>query len=307
MWLHIPQNLSTSCPCAPESAGLTSDLDSLARMLAQSATWRGKSSAPRYWLGRLKTVGWMMHLSGLTLKPSMVSRGVESWIASLADTRASLLVYRENDRARQTPATSGQILPVLWLKFSPPSASSRTYQGIYLWDSRRSPRNLKTWATALRQESSRRQKSVRLMSARDCSYWRTPKHNTRAACTKETLDRRIADNLDITIHDQAVHLWPTVCASHYKGHSLQEVKKGNPKRRLHVEAVSHPTLTAIGNPSQITLNPQFTEWLMGLPIGWTDWPPLAMPYVQWQQQMRSQLCWAQSITEPEPEQMELEL
>lgn len=38
------------------------------------------------------------------------------------------------------------------------------------------------------------------------------------------------------------------------------------------------------------LNPQFVEWLMGLPIGWTGSGPAATAFCRWQQQSRS-ACW----------------
>lgn len=255
----------------------------------------------------------MMHLSGLTLQPSMVSRGVESWIASLAATRANHSAMQESDRARQTRATSGQILPVLWMKSSPPSASSRMYQDIYLWDSQRSPRHLKTWATALRQESSRQQKLVQAMNEKDCTYWRTPTVAQRSPVSPQNMLKRMERGFAVTLPDFEMmwkfQMWNTPLASS-KGASQVEIDAGNPRGRLECQEAIFSRLCSamieVGYTQSTTrANPSFREWLMGLPIGWTDWQRLAMPYAQWQQQMRSQLLWAQSIETEEPEQMEL--
>jgi hypothetical protein len=35
-----------------------------------------------------------------------------------------------------------------------------------------------------------------------------------------------------------------------------------------------------GQPSPMTLNPLFVEWLQGFPIGWTDLEPSATPSCQ---------------------------
>jgi hypothetical protein len=41
--------------------------------------------------------------------------------------------------------------------------------------------------------------------------------------------------------------------------------------------------------SYLPLNPRFTEWLMGWPIGWTDLEPVAMAYFHWLLRMRGEL------------------
>ena len=40
--------------------------------------------------------------------------------------------------------------------------------------------------------------------------------------------------------------------------------------------------------SQRTLNPQFTEWLMGWPTGWTELEPAATAWCLWWRRMRLQ-------------------
>lgn len=49
-----------------------------------------------------------------------------------------------------------------------------------------------------------------------------------------------------------------------------------------------PMNTTSGRQSQLTLNPLFTEWLMGWPIGWTEFEPVATAWSRWWQRMRSE-------------------
>ena len=44
-----------------------------------------------------------------------------------------------------------------------------------------------------------------------------------------------------------------------------------------------------GTESQITLNPRFTEWLMGWPIGWTEFELAETEWFHWLQRMRGEL------------------
>ena len=37
------------------------------------------------------------------------------------------------------------------------------------------------------------------------------------------------------------------------------------------------------------LNPAFVEWLMGWPLGWTDFAPVATEWSRWLRRMRSEL------------------
>jgi DNA (cytosine-5)-methyltransferase 1 len=47
-----------------------------------------------------------------------------------------------------------------------------------------------------------------------------------------------------------------------------------------------------GDPPSLStprLNPRFVEWLMGFPIGWTDFAASATEWSRWRQLMRSEL------------------
>jgi hypothetical protein len=109
--------------------------------------------------------------------------------------------------------------------------------------------------------------------------------------------------------------WPTVRTSSANGASAKEVEAGNPKQRLEVMITNWatpttrdwkdsananvPTNSLLGRQaprsmlngieSQITLNPRFTEWLMGWPIGWTEFELAETEWFHWLQRMRGEL------------------
>ncbi len=50
-----------------------------------------------------------------------------------------------------------------------------------------------------------------------------------------------------------------------------------------------PQIMKDGTESQITLNPRFTEWLMGWPVGWTEFELAETEWCLWLQRMRGEL------------------
>lgn len=91
--------------------------------------------------------------------------------------------------------------------------------------------------------------------------------------------------------------WRTPCASDGEGGLMYPIKNGSPRLKLRDQSV-HMTLSPYGHhvpvnknngkESRQTLNPQFTEWLMGWPIGWTDFAPVEMEWYHWWRRMRSE-------------------
>ena len=109
--------------------------------------------------------------------------------------------------------------------------------------------------------------------------------------------------------------WPTVRTSSANGASSKEVEAGNPKQRLEVmitnwatpqtrdwkdtASANVPTNSILGRQaprimkngieSNLTLNPRFTEWLMGWPIGWTQFELAETEWFRWLRLMRGEL------------------
>lgn len=80
----------------------------------------------------------------------------------------------------------------------------------------------------------------------------------------------------------AVKTWPTPCASASasKGSSPASLTRKSGKSRVN-DRIDHAVMASDGGQ----LNPEWVEWLMGWPIGWTELKPLAMDkFREWQQQ-----------------------
>jgi hypothetical protein len=82
-------------------------------------------------------------------------------------------------------------------------------------------------------------------------------------------------------------MWPTVTAQDSKNNAgpSQFVRNTKP---LNVEAVCHSRRDRQenGTESRPVLNPQFVEWLMGWPIGWTEFEPVETVSSHWLPLMR---------------------
>lgn len=183
-WLYIPREC-TSSPYVPASVDSTSASISPIRRLEASVMWKGKLLPPHSLYAAWRKNVWMKLLSGLTLKRSTARRGVESWIASLRDTRANRSPRPENGGGKTIPDTSGPTSLASSRKFVFGQSSWRTSLGTYRWDLKQSRRSFEDWATALRRVCLRRQKSGRATRGIGCSFWPTAKVVSAGDCSAE--------------------------------------------------------------------------------------------------------------------------
>lgn len=167
MWLHVPRLYLS----APEAVDSTLALDSLCEELAQSVTWREKQLKPASWRRVLNRAGWLTRLSGLTCSASMRERGVASWMASLAASRASLTVSQASGSESTTNATSGPTFSEWYTNPARLGASSRTSQASLIFTGESYDPTLKALGSRLRRESSQRRRSARLIFGNASSGW----------------------------------------------------------------------------------------------------------------------------------------
>ncbi len=147
-----------------------------------SVTLNTKPMQQQTWRRALKMKPWMLLLSGMTLKPSILNRGVERWISSLAAIRAS----------RSRPPVSAAVKKILGtygrgsLTTSDASSQnllfSRTSEDTYLWDSAKSTRSFSLWVTQLRQDSSQRRKLGLRIAESGSSSWPTARAEDAESC-----------------------------------------------------------------------------------------------------------------------------
>lgn len=124
-WLYLP---SACSPYARASVDLISVSDSLPHALEPSATWKGKPLPLRSWSRVCRTVFWMTRLSGATLPPSTVTRGVARWISSWAASPAR---------------TSAMLAHGLASRANAPASGSKSFESFARWD-----RGTSTWRTS---------------------------------------------------------------------------------------------------------------------------------------------------------------
>lgn len=300
-WLHVPL---TFCHSAPASQASTSGCVLPPTMPPEWSVWsNGRRIAPASWRRACKRGILSPHLSGMTLPPLTLQRGVDALISSLQDTRASLSATPGGDKARPTRATFGHLSPHTSGQYSLPLFSARTCQAIYPWGSSRSAATYKRWVTALRQDYLARRKAALCIFDSDCSLlptptvtaygsmsqssklqggprlslnsmatrgrWPTPiAHDAHAGAAHRALRgsaKAGCSNLNDTV---LLRMWPTPMAEDGEGGPA----KGNLTRKSPpLRAAVHMTKDALAQPSTQTgqLSPIWTELLMGLPKNWT--------------------------------------
>lgn len=275
------------------------------------------ASLSRIW----KQDGWIRRLSGLMLEPSTAQAGAAKLIASLPDIPVSRSASRDASEPTKTHGICGHMLPASPVKSNPSGAFSRTSPTIYRWDLNRSAMTWATWVTRLRQACLARKKWVRRTAASGCLSslnWATP--NTmdhlpqRSTAAMQRLmgkgGQREGRSRPSNLREQI--LWPSPRAqepgstSSGHGNALGETAKAWPtplsrdwkdtpndkggrqesvaEAAFHFGRHTHATLPD-GKPFPMSLNPAFTEWLMGWPIGWTESEPAVTGWCRWQQHM----------------------
>jgi hypothetical protein len=292
-WLYVP-GLGAS------NSGLGSGLE---KPIELWVTLSGKpSQRPFSWHG-WKTRAWIALLSGMISRPSTADRGVAEWISSLLDTRVSHSASQVSDKGQPILAISGPTLPESSERSNPYRCSWRTSEDISGSASERLLPTFEEWVTRLRRACLLRRKSARPTDEnassrwataaahdgrrpgpeptstqgrnlkREAEQWQTPSHPSFAKRQQAKQETRE----ELLLPGQAEH-WATPSSMDYKDSAGMAISATNPdgtaRRRL--DRLGRQALqSAISGlqslPPTRRLNPRFVEWLMGLPLGWTDY------------------------------------
>ena len=165
MWLHIPK----SCLSSAESECSTGPSDLCFQNLEQFATLSGKHTRQRSWRRGWKNKLWMRLLSGLTLPPSTVTRGVDLWISSLHRRPVSRIASLESELETQTKGatekTEGLARSRTFLEsfpsVNPPWYFLKMFQpGLEGDTSKQSEKNYRDWVMQSKNRSSLLRKAL---------------------------------------------------------------------------------------------------------------------------------------------------
>lgn len=287
MWLYIPRTRPMNCVASASVPASEASTSACTSQNPDIELWALSSETvsprPLSWPG-WKTRPWHKHLSGAISSPSMAAHGATAFILSLPVIRASRSRCQGSARGQMIPGTSGPMLPESSERSTPSGSSSKTSQGICPLACRTSPETFRQWATGLQRASSRRRKLARRTSAIVSSFWATPTFKSsgnRAAIQlgpntfKFQVDRNQTGS-QIGLKNQVASwtlLRSILDAAGWQG---QTFRCSLPRRVILLHGEKHCD-------HGLTLNPAFTDWMMGWPSGWTD--PL-QPVTEWSHWLR---------------------
>lgn len=243
--------------------------------------------------------------SGTTSRPSTGDPGLDAWISSRAASRARTSAPPDAVPASPENARdSGRKWPGLLAKYDHATSSWKTAQCSLFEDSEPSLEIWPRWGSMRNGVAYQRQKPARLTSGNGFGFWPTPRSCSAMAATitpESAWSENRFPNLETIVGRRT---WPTIRSTDAdrggRGDLIQAIR-GNPNShyRMWQTPVSdgaldrkagkfncrgEPKLSAevllLSSHGQQTqrmrLNPEWVEWLMGWPLGWTDLKPLGM-------------------------------
>ncbi len=280
---------------------------SLTPNIERFVTSKGRLLPRRYWLALWKKAAWFRLLYGATLQPSTADAGVASWISSTLAYRVNPTALPDSKEDPTTTGTFGPTFSESSARSKPPWFSLKTSQ-ICLPGFNQSGRNYRRWVIDLKRAYIRRRKSERPTPDNAFSSWRTPNATDGEGGTMEIRpDTEGHYKLRDDVGAWAKNLYPTPTKDAY-GSSQNEgpVPHDRPSRGTpslnswarnwatpstrdwkaggfagqlgpQVQGTTRSGPKSFGGPTDAPpqnrprLNPEFVEWIMGLPIGWTGY------------------------------------
>lgn len=217
-----------------------------------------------------------------TMEHSRLSQfGLTCAVLTEADGEALLTAFLEDSRARTlaSPETvtdstghdpqCGSRWRGSLAKYDPQESKWKTAQCSLLGDSEEFLETWPKWGTTVDGELFLLPVPVLHTEESESGFWPTPNackaaNETRLTCSGD--GRTKPNKLGWAV---AQKMYPTPVASMYKGSSENSLTRKDGRDRTR-DRLDHFIYAHHGGK----LNPEWTEWLMGWPIGWTDLKPL---------------------------------
>ena len=194
--------------------------------------------------------------------------------------------FRARTSAQQEPAPastaidpgSGKRWPALLATWDQSSSTWRTAQCSLLAGSDEFSETWPRWGMTRNGASYLRPTPALPICANESGFWPTPTA-TLASNGGRVTPRKGREGGTLT-EAVSARMWPTPCASASKGSSPASLIRKSGASRAN-DRIDHAVMASDGGQ----LNPEWVEWLMGWPIGWTGLKPLEMgKFREWQQQ-----------------------
>lgn len=217
---------------------------------------------------------------------------------SLAKTSV-LLEGEPESKARDRPC--GHTWRELYMKFDRDTASLKTHRHLFTEDLELSSATFPKWGMMQNGALWERITLPPLTGATGSGSWATPTTmdtlppKSQKALLKEATEARPGRSKPANLRDQVSNMdnWPTPCARDWKGaNAIEGLVRNDGKSRMDqlANAVAYrprnwPTPRCfmhkdalVNGIEEVTesgqLNPDWVEWLMGWPVGWTDLKPM---------------------------------
>ena len=289
MWV-LPKNYQLSSAFAADMVESKEDLTLQGLNIESSLMWRSKPSPLRTWSTRWKEGSYLPHLYTRILKPSQRSCFEAALTSSLAVIRASRFQQQDSERELMTQDTCGRILGDTLNQLDLFDASLKTSRDTSRLDSPVSSAIWKKMVIDQRGEYLARVKSALLTRESEFLSWATPRAcSAMAAKITEKTSMAKYPNLETQIAQGVV--WATPTAADWKNMDTASQVMLSKQVKMWPTPTAHlgkeggypaeytrntPSLTAVAMKSEQRphssgyLNPNWVEWLMGVPTGWTD-------------------------------------
>jgi len=294
VWI-VPNNLNLSSAFVADTLESKEDLSLPGLQLEHSLMWRSKPSPLPTWSRRWKRTPWLQHLSGRILKPSQHTCFEIELTSLLEAIPASHFQQQESAQEKMTLDTSGLGSENISKQCDLFDVSLKTSRGTSASDCKRLSKTWKDLVTKRRGEYLARLKSAHLTSENESISLPTPSATSygsnqggaagRTGKVRHSLESMAKHNLWPTPTAQdnnqikgkdkrgttlggAVRNWPTPSARDHKGGYIGgRIRNGKVSFDTLDVAVQH-----VSNKDKKSgaLNPDWVEWLMGVPTGWTD-------------------------------------
>ena len=283
MWI-LPKNYPLSSHFAQDMVESKEDLTLPDLNIESSLMWRSKPSPLQTWCRRWKPDSYLPHLFTRILKPSQRTCFEEKLASSLAVIHVNHSVQQESDSEKMTPGTCGHTSGNTSKQLDLFNASLKTSKATLVLDSEKSSAIWKALVTKRRGEYSQRVKSRHPTKESESTSWPTA---TVFDVTGGSYPTELVNGQWGSKHSKdpnspwygaklrdavetAARMWPTPAARDYKGPNGYQATLKKIASGQRAQMGQLPNAVMVANKGSGHLNPEWVEWLMGVPTGWTE-------------------------------------